>query len=97
MLKTIAILVLLSANVMIAKISSGQTPSDSSIKVVVPVLPDTQAPGSDPDFVWVNKNTHAYLCPKDSWYGKTKNGEYMSEWNAKALGYRPKYNKACNL
>jgi len=97
MLKTTAVLALLMTTILITYVSQAQEPNDAPIKAAVPVPPDSREPGSDPDFVWVNKNTHAYLCPADSWYGKTRNGEYMSEWNARALGYRPKHNKECSL
>lgn len=38
--------------------------------------------------VWVNKNTKVYHLPSDPWYGKTKNGEYMTLAEAEKAGYR---------
>lgn len=52
---------------------------------------------SQPDDVrvWVNTNSGVYHCPGARWYGNTKNGEYMTEKQAKHDGYRAASGKVC--
>jgi len=47
-----------------------------------------QAP-PEKGMVWVNTKTGVYHREGDPWYGKTKNGKYMSEADAQKAGYRP--------
>ena len=66
------------------------TPSASTSSRTTPV------PGGEAGQVWVNTASKVYHCPGTRWYGKTKQGSYMSEAEAKAQGARPDHGKACS-
>lgn len=79
------------------------TPSSTMPPVATPAAPlpkasapaATQAVGGGAGQVWVNSSSKVYHCQSDRWYGKTKNGAYMSESDAVAKGNRPDHGKAC--
>lgn len=55
------------------------------------------AAGGGAGQVWVNtgSKTKTYHCQGSKWYGKTKEGKYMSAADAQAAGYHAAKNEKC--
>lgn len=70
--------------------SASATPKMDTAQPATPAGAPT-APG----MVWANATKKIYHCPNTRWYGKTKQGEYMTEADAKAKGFQPNRGKAC--
>jgi hypothetical protein len=56
----------------------------------------TAAPGGGPGMVWLNSETNVYHCYGTAYYGKTKNGKYVSEQDAVNAGAKPDHGKTCS-
>ena len=81
--------------------SRGQSGSTESVSAknfssAAPAEAAAQDDKGNPDVkVWVNTASGVYHCPGSRWYGKTKQGQYMTQAEAQEKRYRPAYGKVC--
>ena len=76
---------LLDANLMLG--TAGQEPESKAQTTLSRGNPDVK--------VWVNTKSGAYHCPGTRWFGKTHEGEYMTQKEAQKKGYHPAANQPC--
>ncbi len=77
----------------VAGAAASTTPNSVSGTVA---SPRPAAPGGGAGQVWVNTKSSVYHCFGTPFYGKTKQGQYMTEAAAKAAGDRADRGKACS-
>lgn len=78
------------------KASAPATPASPATPAATAAPKKAAAPAAGgPGQVWVNKDSKVYHCSGSRWYGKTKNGEYMTEAQATSQGFHPDHGKAC--
>lgn len=101
-IKKIAPLVIVSGGA--AAASAKALPSASQPSPITPSQPVRTVPSQanvspasqgspGPGMVWVNLNSGVYHYSSSQFYGKTKNGKYMSEADAVKAGYHPAKNE----
>jgi hypothetical protein len=71
-----------------APAAKATAPPAASPAKTAPAVPTAYTPPPAAGMVWVNLETKVYHKEGDRWYGKTKNGKYMTEADAIKAGYR---------
>jgi hypothetical protein len=77
------------------KSTQGATKSKQGSAKSAPVAAKSEPPKALQTRVWVNKDTKVYHCPGSIYYGKTRNGEFMEEAQARGYGNRAVEGQGC--
>jgi hypothetical protein len=75
-------------NAAAAKPAPSTTPAASAPSPSKPAAAQQTRPANSSGMVWVNTDSGIYHKPGTRYYGKTKQGKYMSEADAIKAGYR---------
>jgi hypothetical protein len=68
--------------------AASHTPAASTPAASKPAATQQTRPANNTGMVWVNTDSGIYHKPGTRYYGKTKQGKYMSEADAIKAGYR---------
>ncbi len=73
------------------------SPAAQPAPAAIPAQAAAPAAGGAPGQVWVNTKSKIYHCQGSRFYGRTREGEYMTEAQAQAQGYNPNRKKTCGI